>query len=465
MTDPTFALTDLTRWAAELRFEDIPPEVVQQAQWCVLDLVGVIASAASEPDLRALVRAQEELGTHGDARVLVSGEQLSIPAAAQVNAFAASLPELADNVAVHTNEATIPLALAYGQVHEAPGRDVVTAIVVGDEVARRLHDCYFEWKLEPPQFPLGNASVLGTIGAAVTAARLLGSGAQRTFEAINVAFNLISSALDVSVVSGSPLKPMLFSGQAVQAGWAAAIYAKHGLTAAPDSFENPKAGWLPFAARKWNLRELTRDLGQRWVLQRPDRKRHASCGFSHAALDGALELLQGGAVRPDEIEKVSVRLFPFAYQTTVGSPQGPATPTAAKFDLPYLIASLLSTGDIIRVTDTSEDVIHRRLADPVVRDLMSRVETAPDDSIALRNRFSADVTMALQDGSTRHVWVEDARGKGANQLTREELVDKYESLAVPVFGTEQATRVLETADRLSTLASVRTLVDLLVLSS
>ena len=130
---------------------------------------GEIASAAAEPDVHKLIGAERELGGQGEALVFFSGERLSIPAAAQVNAFAASLPELADNVAVHTNEATIPLALAYGQVHGVSGRDVVAAIVAGDEVAKRLHDSYFFAKLEPPEFPIGNASVLGTVGATVTA--------------------------------------------------------------------------------------------------------------------------------------------------------------------------------------------------------------------------------------------------------------------------------------------------------
>lgn len=462
MTEQAFALTAITRWAAELRFEDIPTGVVEQAELCVLDLVGVVVSAAADPDVRAMAAAQCELGGAGEASVFLSGERLSIAAAAQVNAFAASLPELADNVAVHTNEATIPLALAFGQVHGSSGRDVIAAVVAGDEVAKRLHDSYFFAKLEPPEFPIGNASVLGTVGSAVTAARLLGLDARGVFDAVGIALNLIASALDVSVMSGSPLKPFLFSGTAVQSGWTAAVLAKHGLAAAPDSFENARAGWLRFAAREWDLDELTRDLGERWVLQRPDRKRHASCGFSHAPLDGVLELLsQGSAVTADEIEKVSVRLFPFAYQTTIGSPEGPRTPTAAKFDLPYLIASLLGTSDIIRVPDTSVGVIEDRLGDPSVRALMRRVETQPDDSIGLENRFSADVTMSLKDGSTRHVWVEDARGKGGNQLSREELVDKYDSLAVPVLGAERATQVRETIDRLRALDDVSELVELL----
>jgi 2-methylcitrate dehydratase PrpD len=460
---PQYALQPLAQWAADVTAADIPVDVLTQAKWCVLDTVGVVLAASSDPAVRQVIRAERVIDQGDQARVFISGERFSIPVAGRINAFAASTPELADNVSVHANESNVPLALAYGESHQLSGLDVLTSIVVGDEVARRVHDTYFRGKKSQRDFPVGIPSALNTVGSGVTAARLLRQDGGRMFDTTNVALNLIASALDVTVLSGRPLKPMLFSGWAVYSGYAAAVYAQNGITAADDSFESDSAGWLHGAAHEWELGELTRDLGARWELARPDRKRHASCGFSHAALDGSLQLLDAGDFELADIERIRVQLFPFAFET-VGVRRGdPRTANAAKFDLYYLIATALTRRDIIRIADTDEAVLPTRLSDPAVRGLMDKIQVEPDPDITLDARFSARVTFDLSDGRSRELFVKDARGKGANQLTEHEIHDKFRSLATPVLGEARAEQVRVAVDAMDQLANVRTLVDLLVL--
>ena len=457
-------LKDFAEWAATLTIDEIPDEVVKQATWCVLDLLGVSVAAAGDEVISRLIAAERRIDDSRQARVLVRGERFSVPVAARINAFAASLTELADNVAVHANESNIPLALAHGEHHGSTGEDLLVAIVVGAEAARRLHDVYYETKKSERDFPVGVPSALNTFGSSFTAARLMGSGPEAMLDTANVALNMVASALEISVLTGSALKPMFFGGWPASAGYTAAVYASQGLTASADSLESPSGGWLHGAALSWDTNEFVRDLGSRWELERPDRKRHASCGFSHAALDGVLDLFSSvPGADPAQIERIEVRLFPFAAQTVGGPTDAITTSNAAKFNLRYLIASALRRRDVIAIEDTGLAVIPERLADPEFRALMDKVTVDPDPGITLASRFSAAVRLVTEMGDERTIFVQDARGKGANQLSKQEIDEKYLGLAAPVLGEGRAELLRQEVDELAVLPSVASLVDLLVL--
>jgi len=453
-------LRELTRWAATVTVDDIPEEVLTQARRCVLDLLGVTAAAVRDDDVARLIAAERAMGASGDARVLYRGDRFSVPVAARINAFASSLTELADNVSVHANEANIPLALAHGERHGSSGEDVLAAIVIGAEVARRLHDTYYGTKKAGAEFPIGMTSPLNTFGSALTAARLMGAGPDAMFDAANVSLNLIASALEVSVFAGAPIKPLLFSGWHASSGYAAASYALHGITAGDESLDAPNGGWLPGAAHEWDDAELTRDLGSRWELSRPDRKRHASCGFSQTALDSVLELTRG--IDADAVERIDVGLFAFGAQTVGAPASAVVNSTAAKFNLRYLIACTLRSGGVVSVADTSEANIPGRLADPAFVALMDKVGVTADAAFGFDRRFASEVRVTLADGTERTAVLDDARGRGNNQMTEAELDEKFFTLAAPVLGDERAQRVRDLVSGMSGMDDVAVLVDGLI---
>jgi len=462
MTDNTNEqLRELAEWAATVTIDDVPAEVVTQAQWCVLDLLGVTVAASADDSLQRLIAAERTLDDSQQARVLVHGDRFSVPVAARINAFAASVTELADNVSVHANEANIPLALAHAERHGSTGEDILLAVIIGAEVARRLHDVYYDTKKPASEVPIGMTAPLNTLGSAVTAARLMGASPKTMFDTANVALNLVASALEVSVMSGSELKPMLFSGWATATGYTAATYAANGLTAAADSLHHPQGGWFPAVATTWKPEEFTRDLGTRWELQRPDRKRHASCGFSHSALDGVLELT-ADVDDVDRIESIEARLFPFGAQTVGGPAEALTTSTAAKFNLRYLVASALRSGGVVTIDDTAEATIPERLADPEFVKVMDKVTVLPEPEFGLARRFSADIRVSVAGEGERATVIDYARGKGPNQLTKQEIDDKFVGLAAPVLGDERVARVRDLVEQLPSLSSAVPLVDALI---
>ncbi len=123
----------------------------------------------------------------------------------------------------------------------------------------------------------------------------------------------------VNAKVGSSLKPLLFSGWHVYAGTYAAMYATHDLTGAEDSYESDYGGYLHTVATHWRPDTLTAGLGQQWHLHRPNRKRHACCGYTHSSIDGMWELLAREDLTPAQLSGIRIDLAKDAYGL-VGSP-------------------------------------------------------------------------------------------------------------------------------------------------
>ena len=61
----------LAQYAAALRFEDIPPDVLARAKQCIADTVAVIICGYDQPWSRMIARYAEKYGGTGKSRNLV----------------------------------------------------------------------------------------------------------------------------------------------------------------------------------------------------------------------------------------------------------------------------------------------------------------------------------------------------------------------------------------------------------
>jgi 2-methylcitrate dehydratase PrpD len=166
---------DLATLVAGLTFEDIPLEVRDRVKLILADVLGIMVRARSDSDSTpALVAALIDLElTSGRFHVIGDCEQYSAIGAVRLNATNAHSLELDDTYSqrgLHTSCNVVPAALTAAEMVEASGRDLLTAIVAGQEVMCRVG------------LGLGGRSgrgfhatpVCGAFGAAAAAARVLG---------------------------------------------------------------------------------------------------------------------------------------------------------------------------------------------------------------------------------------------------------------------------------------------------
>ena len=177
--------------------------------------------------------------------------------------------------------------------------------------------------------------------------------------------------------------------------------------------------------------------------------------YNHPALDAVQAIASQEKLSVADVKRVRVEAPPIAM---IMAGDEPENMLAAKFSVPHAVAVCLVHG----VTDVTA-FYPDKLQDPVVRELAKRVELAADPQMNPR-RFDypgARVTMWLADGRQVSQRVVAHHGDSHNPASREELVDKFNGLALDSLGEERTRRVLRAADCLDTLDTVRELTRLL----
>src|SRR3979490_2581039 len=134
----------LAAYVANLKFEDIPPHVLERAKILTLDFLGSALRARRYAESTpSLLKMLEALALDGNGQSTVFGDSKTwTPAvAALLNGALGHSLDFDDTHAdssLHPSAPVVPAAFAVGELTGASGRDVLTAIVAGYEVCCRL---------------------------------------------------------------------------------------------------------------------------------------------------------------------------------------------------------------------------------------------------------------------------------------------------------------------------------------
>ena len=180
----------LAAWVCDLRFGDLPDEVVSKAKLHVLFLLGSACVGKREAMGACGIEIARRLG--GGGRCTIVGE--ADPAAAVDAAFAnAALIMSGDGddyllpAGGHPGVVTIPPALALAEQEGRSGSDLLAAVVAGYELLGKLASLQWAWEGHVPR----RATIpFGAFGPAAAASRLLGLDVPKTAHAIRYAANM-----------------------------------------------------------------------------------------------------------------------------------------------------------------------------------------------------------------------------------------------------------------------------------
>src|SRR5246127_4214988 len=168
----------LAGYVADLKFEDIPPEVLERAKVLTLDFLGSTIRARRDAESTpSLLKMLEALALDGKGESTVFGDDKTwTPAvAALLNGALGHSLDFDDTHAdssLHPSAPVVPAAFAVGEMVGASGRDVLTAIVAGYEVWCRLGKGVDA--AAPYRRGFHPTATAGTFGAAAAAAKLFG---------------------------------------------------------------------------------------------------------------------------------------------------------------------------------------------------------------------------------------------------------------------------------------------------
>jgi 2-methylcitrate dehydratase PrpD len=426
-----------TERSRALKFDDLPPDVIERAKQCLLDWLGVTLAGSGQPLTDILRGEVREQGGNEQATLIGTGGLVSTQQAALVNGTASHALDFDDVHSMMSGHPTVPIvpaALALAEAERLSGAAFVTAFVAGFEVECRL-GAVMSGHYQTGWHATGT---LGTFGAAVASAHLLGLDEGQWRYAMGIAG---TQAAGLKSMFGTMCKPF-HAGRAAANGLLAASLAARGFTSNPDVLE-AEQGFGATQATTFRP-ELAMSNRDEFVIRDVLFKHHAACFGTHAAINAMLNLQEREHLNLKDVESIQVRVPTGAL--TMCNIQTPTTALEAKFSLRFTTALAISNSDTTETGFT--DAV---TADPRLVALRDRVAVVGEDKLG---GGASEVTVRLQSGES-HVSRADVNEPERN-LDREweRLTAKYYSLAVPLLGQGRAQALYERIRSVETVASM-----------
>ncbi len=434
----------LAQFVATTQWEDVPEPVQHKAKIVLLDTLGVILAGAERPEVRQL-RERLAATAGSGATVFARGWPANDPrTAALLNGIAGRSIELCEGLRLVSGQAAmqiLPGLLAVGEYGERSGRDLLTALVTGYDVAGRLATAFTP---RPLAHQNGQVSLLA---AAAAAARMRGFDAAGISLAMRIATTLVMTPSYTNAVAGATTLNVA-GGMSGFAGVLAPDLVLAGFEAQNDAIEEA-LGKLTGDGFKPEV--LLDELGTRWEITRNYMRLYACCNPIHPALDCLNETLMQLRPKPDQVERIDVATYRFA--AVMRNPD-PPNYFASKYSLPHAAAAMVVNGDA-----GFSSLDDAALTNPVIAALRHRVHVTEDplmSAVAPRLR-PARVTLTLKDGRQSTHACESHRGDFQRPFEESELRDKFRELAGTVLTPEGVAIVEAAVDRCEEWTSVREL--------
>jgi 2-methylcitrate dehydratase PrpD len=409
----------LAEYASALRYEDIPPAVVQHAKDAIADTVATIMYGGELPWSKMIATYARHNGPGGNSRILGLRDALvHAPAAALANGAFAHAFELDNltkpNSGSHPGATILSSSLAVAQESGATGRELVTAFVAGAEVMIRIGVATKHSQEEHGYHAPGTT---GPFGAAVATARVMRLDADQTQNAIGIAASTASGLLEFAKSGTGAMVKRLHLGRAAESGVLAASLAAEGFTGPVTAIEG-EFGFLRVFCRDYDMNALTRGLGETWSTQSIMMKRYACHITAHTPVEGTLALKVEHKFRGEDVADIAIQSTERAVRVN-NIPQ-PRDILLAQYSIPFCVALAMYRNPVDpRSFDESA------LRSPEIMGLAARVKMSvlpPPDN---RSDMTSIVTISLKDGRSVSRRTTAFTGTPERPLGQEELREKF----------------------------------------
>jgi len=421
--EPTTARKIADRVSA-LKPGDIPEAALDQAAWCVLDLVGAASAGFPQKSAQSARGFGQGFFPTGSAGVWFTAGKLSPIGAAFCNAVAGSALDLDDGhraAGGHPGASLVPSAIGIGQALNASGRDVLAAIVIGYEVAVRVAAAR-----NPATMDTFSTGRWCGFGAAAIRCWLEGRGAEVLSQALAI------SGIHAPIQSASAYSRMGHHTKegipwGTLTGLAAVDLAAQGFAGPLDIWDDP---------RYYRKEEVSEGFGEDWTILRTYFKPYACCRWLHAALDAWQTMVKEG-LAPGEVERIEVHTFNRAINLN-NSPD-PTNLEQAQFSLPFCLAVAALEGPQA-LLPMSTDLLGR----PQVARFARKVHLQNDSEIESAFPTRAGARLVVHSKKrVLHKTVEHPRGDPANPFSPEEIKAKFHTLAAVSMGRGRADEIVK----------------------
>src|SRR5688572_10287070 len=444
------------------RLAAFPAEALAIARRCIIDALGVMLAGSTQEAGRILRDYVQDTDARSEATAFgPAAFRTGAASAALLNGTSGhaldwddtQLATSADRIFGLLTHPTVPplvAALAVGEPRHASGSQVLEAFLTGFEV-----ECKIAEAIHPNHYQKGfhSSGTIGTFGAMVASAKLLGLGPDAVAHALAIASSMASG---IRVNFGTMTKP-LHVGRAAQNGVIAAELAQRGLTGGHDGLEPPWGFFQVFShGEGFDAGRIAGKLGNPHTIVWPGVSiKPYPCGvLGHPTMDAMRRLVITHDVTPEQIARIRVRagsniLNPLRYPIAHNELE-------AKFCPAFMVSAIA-----LRRKAGIHEFNDAFVQSAPVQAMMAKVDRVLDPEIEAKGWEKIRSTIEVDTiGGRTLVEHADERYRGGPDLpfTREELYEKFSDCASLVLKPEAVTRAFEMVERLESLGDIGELV-------
>ncbi|MEE9588529.1 MAG: MmgE/PrpD family protein, partial [Hyphomicrobiaceae bacterium] len=328
---------------------------------------------------------------------------------------------------IHPTASVFPVVLSAAHHASADACTMVTAYVLGVEVAARIGACAKGAFHQVGFHPTG---MIGIFACALAAGRVMGLNQKQLVEAQGLALSMAAGSLQF--LEDGAWNKRFHPGWAASSGMTAAALAREGFVGATAPYDGRFGlfnSYLGPLAAGVDLSLATEGLGENWELMNTAIKPFPTCHFTHGCIDAALAL-RGQIDDLAQIDSIDA-LVPEEAIKTICEPEPnkkrPKNDYDAKFSVQFLVAAALMKGRLT-LDELEPDVLN----DPDVLALTQKVAYRIDPESAFPKAYSGEVVVRLSDGRSLSHREHINRGAADRPLTNDEIVAKFRDNAAMV---------------------------------
>ena len=445
----------------ESSFEILDRGVVENAKKRIVDIVGCMIGGANAPGCSMIRDLVKEWSGKEEATILVHGVKAPAHNVAMVNSIMARsfdygvlIPYIDGKPVIgHISETTIPTAITMAEWKNRGGKELITALVLGDDIASRL----LKASDKGPPKGWDCTGTVAVFGATAIASKLMELNTHQILNAFGIAVNQLAGTMQNVEDGVHSFK--LPQGLSARAGIFSAELASKGFTGIKDPLLS-REGYFALYSPTYDPEILTKELGRKFYAD-STFKPYPSCRCVHPAIDCTLNLVRDYDIKAEDIDEVNLNVTPAHCDSAMGQPfkigdfpQGNAT-----FNLRYNVANVL-----LRKSVKLEHFTEQFIRDSKVIDLTKKVNllaTIPSDKML----DASEVRVRLKDGRELAAHVDATKGDPIKKpLTKVEIEEKFRANVAfsKTISKENAETVLDMLNHLEEIDDISKVVQLLV---
>jgi 2-methylcitrate dehydratase PrpD len=454
-------IEELSANVLDTRFENFDQATLDNAKSRIIDVLGCVIGGANASGNSSLIDLVKGWGGKEEATILIHGGKVPAHNAAMVNSIMARSFDFevigavveGEWIGCHISGTTVMTAIAMGEATGIGGKELITALLVGDDVAARL--------IASSGFSPNKAwDITGTVnmfGATAIAGRLLGLNKLQMRNAFGIVLNQLGGSLQncwdgttaFKLQQGISARNGIFSAQLAKSGWTGpedALFSKFGYYQLyTDGCINPEI--------------LTRGLGKKYYTE-AHFKPYPCCGGCHPAIDCALALVNKYDIKADYIDEIVLYEPRGGLDGFFGQPFriGYFPHANAAFNYQYTVANAL-----LRKSVKPEHFSEESIRDPKVNALVSKIRLAESPGAPM---LSARLKVKMKNGREFSEFTDTPRGYPFNSpMSKDEIIAKFRANVEfsKTVTRENVEKLLKLLKNLEELDSVNKIVELSVI--